>query len=767
MSERVCCYPAFHRLPLQKRQPPATTINHDFAMKAGILSAWAVLFIMMCGPGTAWAQPVTDGVGNVGIGTFAPHGSSILETSSTSKGILLPRLTTPQRDAIMRPAHALLIYNTDDSTFQYNIGDEFRPLWSRIVVVDNSGVLRAPLRPGAIWYGGADSLATELAPGGPGDVLVMNSAGSGPEWQSLGSLDYWRLGGNSALPSNILGTLDTTDIDIRTDSINRMTIDGTTGDVAISSSLSLTGSNTPLNVNGDPGIAGELLQSGGAGATAEWSSDLNVNSIEVDSITVNEYANITTNVFTTDSTVFNTNTVFNDTAVFNEYTNINGVEFFTDSTVNFWNQVTISVDSTVVNNTFVSNDSAFFGGPINFGDTVIFNTLPSLPLNENALYVGSSSDVAEELASTNTEGAVLQQNASGMPIWDNNLNVNSIEVDSITVNEYANITTNVFTTDSTVFNTNTVFNDTAVFNEYTNINGVEFFTDSTVNFWNQVTISVDSTVVNNTFVSNDSAFFGGPINFGDTVIFNTLPSLPLSENALYVGNSSDVAEELPSGNDGDVLTINGTSPVWTPNPGGLLPGGTVAHSTLRWNGTDWVENTNLRSDVAGNAIVEGDLTVNGTSVNLPAGSVDNSELANSSINVNYGAGASGSASVALGGTLTINNTGVTSLTGTANQVNVSSSTGSVTLSTPQDIHDDAVPTFDGLTLDNLSGSSASTEVVVSNGGVLETRDAGTLSGTVGVVSDGDIAGRRHDGQPAWHRSEQSKQLDGYADVFEM
>ena len=99
------------------------------------------------------------------------------------------------------------------------------------------------------------------------------------------------------------------------------------------------------------------------------------------------------------------------------------------------------------------------------------------------------------------------------------------------------------------------------------------------------------------------------------------------------------------------------------------------------------------------------------------------------------------------GTLTINNTGVTSLTGTANQVNVSSSTGSVTLSTPQDIHDDAVPTFDGLTLDNLSGSSASTEVVVSNGGVLETRDAGTLSGTVGVVSDATLQGDGTTGSP--------------------
>ncbi|HSW47975.1 MAG TPA: helix-turn-helix domain-containing protein, partial [Candidatus Saccharimonadales bacterium] len=46
------------------------------------------------------------------------------------------------------------------------------------------------------------------------------------------------------------------------------------------------------------------------------------------------------------------------------------------------------------------------------------------------------------------------------------------------------------------------------------------------------------------------------------------------------------------------------------------------------------------------------------------------------------------------------NSGVTSLTGTANQINVSSSTGSVVLSTPQDIATSSSPTFGSLTLSN-------------------------------------------------------------------
>ena len=50
------------------------------------------------------------------------------------------------------------------------------------------------------------------------------------------------------------------------------------------------------------------------------------------------------------------------------------------------------------------------------------------------------------------------------------------------------------------------------------------------------------------------------------------------------------------------------------------------------------------------------------------------------------------------GSITIANTGVTALTGTANQVSVSASTGSVTLSLPQNIHTSATPTFAGLTI---------------------------------------------------------------------
>ncbi|WP_139923110.1 tail fiber domain-containing protein [Hymenobacter sp. DG01] len=51
--------------------------------------------------------------GGVGIGTSTPAASALLELNSTSKGLLPPRMTQAQRDAIPSPAVGLTIYNLD------------------------------------------------------------------------------------------------------------------------------------------------------------------------------------------------------------------------------------------------------------------------------------------------------------------------------------------------------------------------------------------------------------------------------------------------------------------------------------------------------------------------------------------------------------------------------------------------------------------------------------------------------------------------------
>jgi trimeric autotransporter adhesin len=50
-----------------------------------------------------------------------PHPSAILEVESTSKGLLLPRMTTAQMNAISNAAKGLLVFNTTDSVFYMHL----------------------------------------------------------------------------------------------------------------------------------------------------------------------------------------------------------------------------------------------------------------------------------------------------------------------------------------------------------------------------------------------------------------------------------------------------------------------------------------------------------------------------------------------------------------------------------------------------------------------------------------------------------------------
>jgi hypothetical protein len=77
-------------------------------------------------PFSAWMQAGFNGIaadplaiqplgGSVGMGTVAPHASAALDITSTTQGILPPRMTLAQRNAIATPAEGLMISCTDCS----------------------------------------------------------------------------------------------------------------------------------------------------------------------------------------------------------------------------------------------------------------------------------------------------------------------------------------------------------------------------------------------------------------------------------------------------------------------------------------------------------------------------------------------------------------------------------------------------------------------------------------------------------------------------
>ncbi len=66
----------------------------------------------------------------VGIGNTDPHASSMLDISSDSQGILIPRMTTADRTAIATPANSLMVFDTDERAYYYY--DEPNTIWIRI-----------------------------------------------------------------------------------------------------------------------------------------------------------------------------------------------------------------------------------------------------------------------------------------------------------------------------------------------------------------------------------------------------------------------------------------------------------------------------------------------------------------------------------------------------------------------------------------------------------------------------------------------------------
>ncbi|MCF7569303.1 hypothetical protein L3X37_13180 [Sabulilitoribacter arenilitoris] len=66
--------------------------------------------------------------GQVGVNTTTPDPSSVLDITSTTQGVLTPRMTTIQRIAISNPAEGLLVFDTDEDVFYFFDGGSWVPL---------------------------------------------------------------------------------------------------------------------------------------------------------------------------------------------------------------------------------------------------------------------------------------------------------------------------------------------------------------------------------------------------------------------------------------------------------------------------------------------------------------------------------------------------------------------------------------------------------------------------------------------------------------
>lgn len=73
-----------------------------------------LISLLLVGLQRSWAQ-------NVGIGTSTPNNAALLELQSSSKGLLIPRMTVFQRLSVTSPTEGLLVYDTEThSLWHYN-----------------------------------------------------------------------------------------------------------------------------------------------------------------------------------------------------------------------------------------------------------------------------------------------------------------------------------------------------------------------------------------------------------------------------------------------------------------------------------------------------------------------------------------------------------------------------------------------------------------------------------------------------------------------
>jgi hypothetical protein len=115
----------------------------------------------------------------VGIGTATPDASSALDITSTTKGLLIPRMTAAQRDVIPSPTQGLMIFCTDCASGEGELQIKLTSSWKNIIGDD----VNDPIVVGS-FYGGGVVFWVDPSDNRHGLIAAVADQSSGIQWRN-------------------------------------------------------------------------------------------------------------------------------------------------------------------------------------------------------------------------------------------------------------------------------------------------------------------------------------------------------------------------------------------------------------------------------------------------------------------------------------------------------------------------------------------------------------------------------------------------------
>jgi hypothetical protein len=113
----------------KKTEKPADNSINQLLIPIAMKKIFTIIFLALCG---ICNQSNAQGVA-ISTENSNPDPSAMLDVKSNNKGLLAPRMTQAQRNAIINPATGLLIFQTDGSTgLYYNAGVPAIPTWTML-----------------------------------------------------------------------------------------------------------------------------------------------------------------------------------------------------------------------------------------------------------------------------------------------------------------------------------------------------------------------------------------------------------------------------------------------------------------------------------------------------------------------------------------------------------------------------------------------------------------------------------------------------------